>query len=168
MRELLTVLMLATGVLAAPATDTSECGCSVEAYIDDRDTTGTNLRDAPKGKVIAVLHPSREDVGTIGLDIDCSRDNWLRVSDNLGQRGWIFSGLMKMGTRNYDQSDIKLFAKPDTLSAVSGVLTGESEVTVRACKGAWAHIEFKNAAGRVVKGWLRPDMQCASPVTNCN
>jgi hypothetical protein len=153
---------------AVPAAPDTSCGCSVEAFIEDPDTTGTNIRVAPKGALLEVLHPSREEVGTMQLEIECSRDGWLRVGIPSGKDGWIFGGLMAMGTRNYDGSELALYSKPDTLSAVSGVLHGESLVFVKGCRGSWAYVEYKSEKGTVVKGWFRPDMQCASPVTNCN
>lgn len=84
-------------LLGAPADSAvffpSEGECQIRGRIMDPDPSGTNVRDALKGRIIRTVERNAPEEERI-VRITGFRQKWLRVELSDGMKGWIFSGLV--------------------------------------------------------------------------
>ena len=147
------------GIEQAQAEDGS-CACSVSAYLDDPDASGTNIREIPKGKVIGQLHYDT-DCDCLTVSFVESKDGWMKLSEG----GWVLGKLFSVDTRNYGPGQkVYLQADPTEESDVIAEFDTEKSFRVKGCCGSWLQVEDSN--GKV--GWLTGEMICANPLTNCS
>lgn len=145
--------------------------CNFTALVWDEDTKGTNVRDNPKGAIVDKIFPDTAETG-FTIEVIGSKNNWIEGkyidSNNKEKTGWIYGGMTKLATRNYDENQtFNLYSSHDKNSAISKKILGEKEVQVFGCYEKWAYIKVI-VEGKVYFGWLEPEMQCASAVTNCS
>lgn len=167
-RALLLTMLLSVCAFSQSIAATNNC--ALRAMVWDDDTTGTNIRDNPKGAIVDKIHPSRAETGFV-INLLGSDNHWLRcqypAKGNRIRTGWIFGGVVRLDTRNYgDQQTFNLYASPDTRSKVLKKIAGERSVQVLGCDKDWAYIKVV-VEGKAYFGWLEPNMQCANAVTNC-
>lgn len=161
-------------LLAGLKDETASFGsCSVDAYVIDKDRDGLNIRSEPRtGAVIGNLplrsHPDGTIVHLVGQNAD---GGWLQidkaqtVDDKVvfNKRGWVSGNMLGVSTRGYGTNGVKLYETNDEKSKVVTTIPPETEVKVVGCDGGMLRVKFNNSTG-----WLTPDSQCPSPVTNCN
>ncbi|HEX8557882.1 MAG TPA: SH3 domain-containing protein [Pyrinomonadaceae bacterium] len=157
---------------AAPAAPgaAAPAACKVEAYVVDKDPGGLNVRDAPgpAGKVVAVI-PLDEEGTTVNI-VASSPNGWVQIeraetvmgSVVFDGKGWVSGNMLGVSTRGYGTKGVRLYAAAGRGKAV-GTIPPEAEARVAGCSGGMMRVRYKN-----LTGWLEPDAQCASPVTNCN
>lgn len=147
---------------AIPDSTTMEkpcCTCSVSAYLNDPDKSGTNIRETPKGKAKGKL--------TYDPNCDCkivsfkgSKDGWMELNEG----GWVFAELFAVDTRNYGQEQkLFLYESANVDSKVVAEYLGERQMTILGCEGTWLYVKGKDGK----KGWLPDEMVCANPLTTC-
>ncbi|MCU0848619.1 MAG: hypothetical protein MUD12_12100 [Spirochaetes bacterium] len=156
----------------------SESKCSVIVYLNDPDKTGTNVRDNPGGKIVKKLPLETDPANEAGiyLTIKKSKNGWLQIEsveygekkDASYKNTWVHGKLVGTGTTNYDEKPLGLYEKADKKSRVIAHLQGSQGVPVLACSGKWIYTEGKGKNKKKVSGWLDPDKQCSSAVTNCS
>ena len=136
------------------------CACETSAYLIDEDTTGTNVRDTPKGKVIRKLQYDK-DCGCLTVDFIDSKDGWLQLKDG----GWVFGENFQVGSRNYGEKEIVYLNEFTTEeSETVAQYVGETSFKIIGCENTWLYVKGKDGK----KGWLTKESQCANPLTNCN
>jgi SH3-like domain-containing protein len=137
----------------------NHCDCDVKVYLTDPDTTGTNVRENPNGKVIRTIH-YENDCLCLRVDIKAAKNDWIQLNEG----GWVYAPLFSIASRNYRKDEsVFLNAFPTEESDVMAEFKTEQEFTVLSCNGTWLYVKSKNNK----KGWLKYDMQCANPVTTC-
>ena len=158
--------------------------CSVDAFVTDTDPAGLNIRDAPKGKIIAKI--PTQDGSAVLLKIMDSNKGWFKVKDisiidselDYGHLpvGWVYGSMIateiKLG--NYEtgiafyESPHKTSAKGIELYHVEGKKSLPKIKRMMGCQGEWLHVEtFKTKNNSAAIGWLAPKNQCSNPVTTC-
>jgi len=161
----------------AGKTYVTDCPCLVNGFLIDPDTTGTYIRNAPKGEVIDTIYRSEPYTG---IEVALGDGKWLQVSrvfdydetDYTASRGgWIFGQLVGVDTRNYGGAILKLYGEPTKGSDIVSVIPGEmiyahSPMIMDCCED-WAYIYVRDTLGNEYEGWLEPEMQCSNPVTTC-
>jgi SH3-like domain-containing protein len=170
MKKVLFFAMMLVAVAAAQAGDNR-----LWAYIDDKDST-TNLRNAPGGRVVAVVinnaaHEVVLDKPTNGwwqvyevnnVENPDDTTNYLVGSDT--GRYWIHSSVVGFDTRNYGTSTIlPLRAKPSSDARVTHRMRGEHHVSPIDVDGDW--VKVRTADGH--EGWLEQEWICPNPLTTC-
>ena len=75
---------------------------------------------------------------------------------------WIVYNLIK--TAVIESKDYQLLAENQQLQSISVMANRGSIYDIN---GHWLYVKLKDMNGRVVFGWLEPDMQCGSPFTTC-
>ena len=170
-------LALQGGAAAARSVEAAGTPCDIAAYVVDPDPRGLNVRSGP-GKAFPVVGTIPYGGGSaVGVKVTGSTGQWLRIKDAETQEsgetafegeGWVFAPMLATETRNYTAGDprapvVKLYKAPSIKSAVLTRLPNETEVRLLGCKGDWAQVQFKK-----VTGWLDPESQCASTLTNCS
>ncbi|HYH85626.1 MAG TPA: SH3 domain-containing protein [Pyrinomonadaceae bacterium] len=177
------VAALATGWTGGTQTQTNadlieaaQMKCDVAAYVVDPDPNGLNVRSGP-GKAFTVVGTIPRRESAVEVRVTGATGQWLRIRDAVTQEedetvfkgeGWVFGPMLVTQTKNYASLDpnalnVKVFKEPTKRSAVVTRLPNETEVKLVGCKGNWAQIQHKK-----LTGWLDPDSQCASTLTNCS
>jgi SH3-like domain-containing protein len=164
------MIMLQLSVSTPSQSIASSDNCNFLARVWDEDPNGTNIRDNPKGAVIDKIYPDTAETGYT-IEVIGSSNNWIKCRyvdiKNRDKTGWIYGGMVKLGTRNYgDNQTFNLYSSHDKKSEITRRIAGEKEVQVFGCHENWAYIKVM-VDGKAYFGWLEPEMQCASAVTNC-
>ncbi len=129
------------------------------------------LYDAPGGKVVSSLPPETYIIGVIS-----PKDGWWQIQGRLiwtiessyliseTDPLWIKADKIGLGTRNYGGETIELLAEPREGTKVTGKITEEVEVIPI---DATEDFEWIKVRWGKVTGWMRAEMLCSNPVTNC-
>lgn len=146
----------------------AEGECDFQAYIIDSDPKGTNVRDAPGGKIIATLPHRPDDPDIITVGVAGHKNKWLSVVLHDGRKGWVFGELVGVSLRNYAPGDVAaLRTRPSPDAPATGDIFGDEEVSIIGGEGKWALVQYRHPEGRVLVGWLDPVKQCANPYATC-
>ena len=164
---LLTSLMTACFALTSMAQ-------SLEVFINDVTKTPTNVRNAPKGKVVATF--PLESI--ITLSIQSPTNGWWKITN--GEYGdvekgdrklkgsrtgyWVHSSVLGIGTRNYGGQRLNLHQTPSSKSAITYSFTEDLVLNPVDIKGTW--VKVKTQDGKHV-GWIELEWLCGNPLTNC-
>lgn len=142
--------------------------CNLQAYVIDPDPKGLNVRSAPdaKSSVMAVI-PQDSD-GTI-VAIKGSEGAWLQIAlattiegrQVFKGKGWVFASMLGTTTR-WEGRDHSLYASASLKSALVAKVSGEKELKLQGCSGAWPKVQWKS-----LQGYLPPEQNCPNPVTTC-
>ncbi|TND10285.1 MAG: hypothetical protein FD123_533 [Bacteroidetes bacterium] len=147
----------------------AECPCKLKAFINYDDTTSVNVVSRPNGKVTFKL---KADDEALMVDVKASKRGWLQLETVSGdgnegaKEGWV-AGVAGIYTRNFDGGILSLYKGPNHESGEAAQLYGMQEVGVDGCCGQWALVRGKDKNGKIVKGWIAPEMQCAKPDGSC-
>jgi hypothetical protein len=148
--------------------------CETEGWVNDTDPKGLNVRDgaANTGKIIARLVAGQED-DAVTVIISGGSGKWLKITSAervdgkkiFEGRGWVFARMLSTSTKGSPgySSPAPLFSAPSKSSAKIGSVPSSNEVKLSGCKADWVKVVYRNQ-----EGWLAPENQCHSPVTNCN
>lgn len=154
------------GALAATAGD-----LNLRAFVYD--TTPTNLRETPGGKVAYVLPTECHYI----LTLDEVRNGWWniywvnevetdaapRLFGSSTGRYWVHYSVLGLETRNYDGRALSLRAKPSKNAKVVTTLRSSQVVRPMDRSGEWVKVKTLN--GKV--GWLPEWELCDEPLTTC-
>ncbi|MCG7392148.1 SH3 domain-containing protein [Microvirga sp. ACRRW] len=163
--------------------------CWLNAYSDDSDPKGTNIRAAPSrnAPVIGTIPQKRAEAGTeIGPEFQVigSTDGWLLIRQAIWRGyerdekllfkgpGWIAAGLV-----SFSVEDPLLRAEPHmnarTIMELTSAQDAESSwgpdsvIIKRAhrCSGSFVEVDLETPDGRKARGWANG--ACANQVTTC-
>lgn len=114
------------------------------------------------------------------LAISESKDGWLKIYDLTAMPGcdesndgklyyvlpemWVRCENMRIGS---PEAGFKLYENPDVNSKIACNVKNFVEVSLIGIHGTWARVSFEQN-GKIVKGWMKREDQCASPWTSCN
>ena len=142
-------------------------------FIVDNDGDWTNLRNAPKGKVVYKL-PAHEGVM---INIEHVENGWWKLGSTTGYAGdfeynfkgsttgyWIHWSVIAIGTRNYGGGKITLRKEPSAKSAAVFSFTNERNLRVLDIKGDW--VKVRTLDGKYT-GWMEDIWVCGNSLTNC-
>jgi len=164
-QTILTIIMLIGCVVASQAQ-------RMGVYIADSDGAYTNVRNAPKGAVVAKI-PTADN---IMLNIESPQKGWWRVcdatywnveGDEVVMKGsetgyWIHHSVIGNSTRNYGGQRLSLRKLPSAQAAVVFSFTEELLLHPVDIKGDWVKVTDGKHTGWIESEWL-----CDNPVTNC-
>ena len=144
----------------------------VNAYIIDNDGPVTNIRNAPKGKVVATLPTSEAFVVTL-LSV---KGEWWKIDDVVEQYGddekeiflkgsktgyWIHRSLLQFTIAGEPEG--ALHAAPSA-NAKAVKISSEASFHPIAVKGNW--VKVVSTDGKCT-GWIHCDKICSNPLTTC-
>lgn len=162
------------------------CGCDVWFAIDDPDTTGTNIRSAPKGTVIMKI-PFADDTFHSVHAVEF-QNGWWKIDSVSFQSGkqtalkqaWIHNSVVTTGLDDgelyYDSEGqnklvdgqyvltTPIYTAPSYKSKSGKVRQGS--VQIIGCFKSWLKI-VQTYKGEKTVGWWSPEDQCPNLVTNC-
>jgi hypothetical protein len=139
--------------------DKTCCNCDATVYLNDPDTSGTNVRDVPGGKVIRQLKYDSDCQCNI-VNVVNSKNGWIELKEG----GWVFAELFSVDTRNYAEGQ-KVYLNESTTEESETVAeySGEQSFKILGCDKTWLYVKGRDGK----KGWLPEDMQCGNPLTTC-
>ena len=152
---------------------------SVDVYLEDNSGSRTNIRNAPKGKVV-----HRIPKNTIAMiEVEEPKDGWWRICDNSyfsvdekGYQGlykltgsntgyWIHYSVLAVATRNYGGETLYLYQQPTVRS--KKVYTINEEILLRPVDVHDDWVKCATLTGNNV-GWIQVEWLCGNALTNCN
>ena len=149
---------------------------SIEVYISDNSGQATNIRNAPKGKVVYRL-PLPASNG-IMFSVDCQVNGWWHVDGNEywdpatdiqsftgSDTGyWVHNSVIAFATRNYGGQKLSLRSKPLASAPVVYSFTKELKLRPLDVMGKWVKVQTYD--GKHI-GWIELEWICGNSVTNC-
>ena len=146
--------------------------CDVGAYVIDKDPQALNVRSGPgtKYKIIDKL-PTVYDIAPVQVRIAASMGKWVMITEarepaegkiEFQGRGWVYAPLLGTSTAA-PVYPISLYAQPNRGTPILGTLEPTTSVKLNTCYGEWVKVEHKN-----ILGWLAPQDQCPTLITNCS
>jgi uncharacterized protein YraI len=149
--------------------------CDAEAYVNDPDPRGMNVRSGPGSEYPVIGNLPNQDVDGIGVHLTGSRGDWVRIDRAVEQggyqervlfkgEGWVFGPLLNVDGVGGLGDGSPLFREPVAKGRVLiRVPVDGGGATVRGCRGRWLYVEHKG-----VKGWAAPGTLCSNALTNCS
>ena len=149
---------------------------SLSVYISDDNGAFTNVRNAPKGKVVAKIPTSK----IVMLDVTSPQNGWWQIDggkvyytgdddETVTLKGsstgyWIHHSVIGLGSRNYGGETLRLRKSPDKKSAVVFSFKEELHLMPLEVRGDW--VKVKTGDGKHT-GWIESEWLCDNPLTNC-
>ena len=143
----------------------------VVAFVTDSDPF-TNLRDAPKGKVIGKI--DNKLTAMVVLE-NCTKGWWkLAEEPSYAEEDvdiplqpsatgyWIHYSCIGFFTRNYGGQRITLRSAPSSKAKAVYSLTTEETPLLMDKKGSWLKVKIGTHIG-----WMEDEWWCDNPLTNC-
>lgn len=151
---------------------------SLSVYVNDNSGSDTNIRNAPKGRVVQRI----PKVAIAMLLVETPKNGWWRICDDAyfyvtdrheghskltGSRTgyWIHSSVLAVGTRNYGGQTLYLYQQPNESSKKVYTIREEIELRPIEVRGDW--VKCTTLWGNNV-GWIQAEWLCGNALTNCN
>lgn len=146
----------------------------LRVFIDDNDGPFTNIRNAPKGKVVSKVSATSGIMLTVlyqknGWWYIDGNDYWDPETDTGYFAGsttgyWIHSSVLAVGTRNYGGEKLSLRKSPASNAPVIFSFKDERLLRPSDIRGSW--VKVKTYDGKH-EGWIEDEWLCGNSVTNC-
>ena len=119
-------------------------------------------------KVRIVVYPYIEEHNAgIEVNIVGALNNALKVEIS-GEYLFCKKGDLAINTRNYDNSPYILYNMPHKNSISVGKSYKQQTLRIYDINNGWLYVKGKDDNGKIIQGWLPPEMQCPSVWTNCS
>jgi len=170
---ILTFILLTSGLTTtlAQVANTNE-PCSLEAWIEDKDPNGTNIRDLPglNGKIIAVIPHAKEPSDEAMLSVIGYSNGWLKVNavGNVDETftfdkiGWISARKVGAVVETPTNKPAVLYALPKLTSKKVGTIPNEELINIVGFDCFGYKVSYKKIAG-----WIKADDVCGNVLTTC-
>ena len=149
------------------------CAQSIRVYTFDESGPFTNVRNAPKGKVV-----DRISTGVSAMfEVEKPTNGWWCIVGNEYSTGdengtlkgsttgyWIHYSVLAVGTRNYGGQKLTLRKLPNAKSAKVYQFSEEILLRPMDIKGDW--VKVKTVDGKYT-GWIEVEWLCGNALTNC-
>jgi uncharacterized protein YraI len=185
MRDKILFIVLCGSLLLLPAGERAATGtqagagvvpCNVEAYVNDPDPRGLNVRSGPGNTYGVVGNLPNQNVEGVVVHVNGSKGEWLRIdrATEVGGdedrvlfagEGWVYGPLLGVDGVGWLEGGTPLYREPEKRGRVVTKIPadGEGPTTIRGCRGGWVYVEH-----RKLKGWAAPGTLCSNPLTNCS
>lgn len=152
--------------------------CQVEAWVNDTDPKGLNVRKVPGtlSDIVAKLIRTSAEPGIDEIVVKIAGTNnkgWFFIDgaykddlkDILKKDGWVAASMLGTAAQSTPDSNAPatLYATPSKKSKKVGSVPAEGGVKILDCDGGWIKASYKGKTG-----WLSKDNQCPSPWTTCS
>lgn len=148
---------------------------SLIVFIDDSDGPYTNIRNAPKGKVVGKISTTSDAM----LNVVKCVNGWWQVykgeywdPDGVTKKlkgstsgYWVHQSVIAVSSRNYGGQKLSLRKTPSYNSAVTYSFTKELLFRPIGIQGDWIKVQTYDGKR---SGWIESEWLCGNSVTNCN
>ena len=146
---------------------------SLSVFTYDNNGKFTNVRNAPKGKVVDKI--PTEECAMIGVEKPAN--GWWKIKGNTYETGdfegtlkgsatgyWIHYSVLGMGTRNYGGQT--LYIRKDPSASAPVIYKFKKEIVLRPMdvKGDWVKVQTSDGK---YTGWIEEEWLCGNALTNC-
>lgn len=146
---------------------------SLGVFTYDNSGKFTNVRNAPKGKVvdkiptevcamIGVEKPTNGWWKIIGDTYDTGDDEGTLKGSTTGY--WIHYSVLAMGTRNYGGQTLYIRQSPSASASVVYKFKKEIQLRPMDIKGEWVKVQTTDGK---YTGWIEEEWLCGNSLTNC-
>lgn len=146
---------------------------SLGVFTYDNSGKFTNVRNAPKGKVvdkiptevcamIGVEKPTNGWWKIIGDTYDTGDDEGTLKGSTTGY--WIHYSVLAMGTRNYGGQTLYIRQSPSASAPVVYKFKKEIQLRPMDIKGEWVKVQTTDGK---YTGWIEEEWLCGNSLTNC-
>lgn len=133
--------------------------CDAQAYVNDPDPRGMNVRSGPGSNYPVVGNLPNQDVDGIGVHLTGSQGDWVRIDLAVEQggdparelfkgEGWVYAPLLGVDGVGGLGGGSPLYREPAAKGRVLvRVPVDGGGATVRGCRGRWMYVEHKGVRG---------------------
>ena len=135
----------------------------MQAKIIDKDPKGTNLRDAPSGKVVYTVPFKPEDeLEREAVAIRGKKGQWFEVELESGKSGWMHSSVLGLRGGATEDGPCTLMQSPS--EKAKAVIKPKEDAVLQlldysAEKGLWIKVRYTDAKGVKHDGWVPEQCQ---------
>lgn len=139
---------------------------------DDPDLSGTNIRNAPGGKIINVIYPKDFPDGCY-FEVVAQVNGWFKIDSkifgteknliNKGGSAWIHRSVISVSTSNYGNQKIPVRSAPAGGTIVTTINKEANGIRILDLCGSWVKISYKGKTGWIASKWI-----CSIPWTTCS
>lgn len=151
-----------------------DCIGELNVYLNDSDQSGTNIRNAPNGKVVYKLVRTDENFEYF---ITCSeaKDGWFKIHGEIASmespvilegENWIHGSVLGAATRNYGSESIPVYADANSATVVTQITSEVGLSFLDLCKDK-VKVKWKDDKGNH-EGWIDVKWVCGNPLTTCS
>jgi len=146
---------------------------SLGVFTYDNNGKFTNVRNAPKGKVVDKI-PT--EVCAM-ISVEKPTNGWWKMVDNSYDTGdnegtlkgsttgyWIHYSVLAMGTRNYGGQTLYIRQSPSASAPVVYKFKKEIQLRPMDIKGEWVKVQTFDGK---FTGWIEAEWLCGNSLTNC-
>lgn len=156
----LAILLVLPGIAFANADNENEPAIQMGVKVIDTDPKGTNVRDAPKGKIIHVIPFNAADdsdrvVWVVGQDKD-----WFKVELEDGSAGWMHTSVLGLRGGATEDGPCDLLSAADYKSKV--VVTPKDGAVLQLLDvrtPEWIKVRYIVSKGKTYDGWMPEQCQ---------
>ena len=160
-------------LVAISETKTKVClPTKIRVYLNDPDTSGTNIRKIPNGKIIMKLIKDELNYEFF-IMVTEAKNGWFKITEPIGGmendieipngEGWIHGSVISVDTRNYGGQQLSLLEKPKTGKTIKIIKKEVIGLRLKDVCGKWVKVEYEKTSGWIESKWL-----CGNPLTNCS
>jgi len=164
MRSLLTSFLVL--FLAVPA---YADGSGISMGVIDKDPNGTNVRDAPGGKVVKVLPgapKTDEDKEKRVVTVTGQKGQWFSVRLHDDSTGWLHSSMIGTCASATEDGDPVMKTNPDDSSPAVAKVKQGTPLRLLEIKGVWAKVETADSGAKKT-GWMMEHTLSFNAYRNC-
>lgn len=149
------------------------CAQSLGVYTFDEKGSFTNVRNAPKGKIVDKIPISESAM----IEVEKPTNGWWKIVGNTYGTGdeemtlkesatghWIHYSVLAMGSRNYGGETLYLRKEPSATAPVAYTFSKEILLRPMDIKGGWVKVQTVDGKHT---GWIEEDWLCGNALTNC-
>jgi len=149
------------------------CAQSLGVFTADNSGKFTNVRNAPKGKVIDKIPTSECAM----MGVEKPTNGWWKIIGNTYDTGdnegklkgsatgyWIHYSVLGVGTRNYGGQTLYIRQSPSANAPVVFKFKEEEILRPMDIKGDWVKVQTYDGK---YTGWIEAEWLCGNALTNC-
>ena len=142
---------------------------NLRVFLNDTDTTGTNIRSTPGGEVLTSIKNNPKEELYIMFRVCKMEGNWLLITTLNNEKditGWIHHSVVTANVTAYGDS-IPIYASK-TKDELVDTITNHQQVVILASEGDVSKIRKTDDKGVLSTGYIENQNLCGNPYTTCN
>ena len=150
------MVLMALMVLILPALPASAQDTLLQVLVVDKDPKGTNLRDAPSGKVVRVIpFAGRNGVQLVQIRAGNGEESrgWFKVQAD-GVAGWMHGSVLGICADATEDGDPALIKTPDNQGLPLRRMPAGAPVGLLGSRDGWLKVRYVDPQGRAHDGWI--------------
>lgn len=151
----------------------SNCNAfELNAYLNDPDNSGTNIRQSPGGNIVMKLVKDDQNI-MFFFTITEAENEWFKLKSPIegmeneieipNGEAWIHGSVISVDTRNYAGQKLTLLDKAENGKTIGVIKDVSYGLILKDICGDWAQVKYNDTIGWIEIKWL-----CGNPLTSCS